>query len=203
MPFVRGKAKARTEFGAKIGASIVEGYTFIDYHSWDAYNESQDLLLQIQLFKERFGYLPATILADKIYLNRSNRDILEDFEIHSYCKPLGRPPKDPPSDEMKSRMAKAIGERNEIECSFGTGKRIYRANDIRAKLPDTARCWTGMCYFVKNRDEVPQGTLSCPDRNLVVFHHYRHYEGLRLLPSVCEEIIIQQTLIKKIKKAYR
>ena len=47
-------------------------------------------------------------------------------------------------------MAKAIGERNEIECSFGTGKRIYRANDIRAKLPETARCWTGMCYFVKN-----------------------------------------------------
>ena len=108
---VRGKAKARTEFGAKIGASIVEGYTFIDHHSWDAYNESQDLLLQIQLFKERFGYLPATILADKIYLNRSNRDILEDFEIHSYCKPLGRPPKNPPSDEMKSRMVKAIGER--------------------------------------------------------------------------------------------
>ena len=73
---VRGKAKARTEFGAKIVASIVEGYTFIDNHSWEAYNESQDLLLQIQLFKERFGYLPATILADKIYLNRSNRDIL-------------------------------------------------------------------------------------------------------------------------------
>lgn len=114
------------------------------------YNESQDLLLQIHLFKERFGYLPATILADKIYLNRSNRDILEDFEIHSYCKPLGRPQKDPPSDEMKSRIVKAIGERNEIECSFGTGKRIYRVNDIRAKLPDTARCWTGMCYFVKN-----------------------------------------------------
>ncbi len=110
----------------------------------------RDTIGVIQLFKERFGYLPATILADKIYLNRSNRDILEDFEIHSYCKPLGRPPKDPPSDEMKSKIAKAIGERNEIECSFGTGKRIYRANDIRAKLPDTARCWTGMCYFVKN-----------------------------------------------------
>ena len=25
-------------------------------------------------------------------------------------------------------------ERNEIEATFGTGKRIYRANDIRAKL---------------------------------------------------------------------
>ena len=44
-------------------------------------------------------------------------------------KPLRRPPKDHPSDEMKSRIAKAIGERNEIECSFGTGKRIYRANN--------------------------------------------------------------------------
>ena len=147
---VRGKAKARTEFGAKIGASIVEGYTFIDHHSWEAYNESQDLLLQIQLFKERFGYLPATILADKIYLNKQNRDILEKLEIRSYCKPLGRPPKTPLSEDLKSKMAKAIGERNEIECSFGTGKRIYRANNIRAKLPDTARCWTGMCYFVKN-----------------------------------------------------
>lgn len=147
---VRGKAKARTEFGAKIGASIVEGYTFIDHHSWNAYNECQDLSLQIQLFKERFGYLPATILADKIYLNKANRDILKDLEIQSYCKPLGRPPKEPPSEEMKSKMAKAVGERNEIECSFGTGKRIYRANDIRAKLPETARCWTGMCYFAKN-----------------------------------------------------
>ena len=28
-------------------------------------------------------------------------------------------------------IAKAIGNRDEIECSFGTAKRIYRANDIR------------------------------------------------------------------------
>ena len=32
-PIVRGKAKAKTEFGAKIGASIYEGYTFIDHYS--------------------------------------------------------------------------------------------------------------------------------------------------------------------------
>lgn len=50
---VHGKAKAKTELGAKIGASIVESYTFIGHHSWDTYNESQNLLLQIQLFKKR------------------------------------------------------------------------------------------------------------------------------------------------------
>lgn len=147
---VRGKARAKTEFGAKIGTSIVEGYTFVDHHSWNAYNECSDLELQIELYKQRFGHLPSTILADKIYLNKANRDIIKEYGIQSYCKPLGRPPKDPPSAKMKSKMVKATGERNEIESTFGTGKRIYRANNIRAKRPDTARCWTGMCYFVKN-----------------------------------------------------
>ena len=50
----------------------------------------------------------------------------------------------------------------------------------------------------QKRDEVPEGTLSCPDRNLAVFHHYRHYEGLRLLPSVCDSKLIQQTLITRV-----
>ena len=149
-PIVRGKAGANVEFGAKIGVSIVEGYNFIDHHSWEAYNESSDMQLQIELYRKRFGYLPATIDADKIYMNAANRKLLKDMEIHAYCKPLGRPPKDPPPKEVKAKMAKAVGRRNEIECSFGTGKRVYRANNIRAKLPDTARCWTGMCYFVKN-----------------------------------------------------
>jgi hypothetical protein len=149
-PIVRGKAKAKVEFGAKIGASIVDGYTFVDHHSWDAYNESQDLPLQIRLYQERFGYLPATILADKIYLNKENRKVIDDYEIKSYCKPLGRPPKEGQSEDNIRNMAKASGDRNEIESTFGVGKRIYRANNIRAKLPDTARCWTGMCYFIKN-----------------------------------------------------
>lgn len=149
-PIVRGKARKKTEFGAKIGASIVDGYTFVDHHSWDAYNECNDMTLQIKLFKERFGCLPTTILQDKIYMNKENRKVLADLEIHTYCKPLGRPPKEPPQPEKLARMAKAVGERNEIECSFGTAKRIYRADNIRAKLPETARCWTGMCYFVKN-----------------------------------------------------
>ena len=149
-PIVRGKAGANVEFGAKIGVSIVEGYNFIDHHSWDAYNESIDLQLHIDKFMERLGYLPATIHADKIYMNKPNRDILKDMEIKSYSKPLGRPPKEPPCPERQAAMARAVGKRNEIECSFGTGKRVYQANDIRAKLPDTAESWTGMCYFAKN-----------------------------------------------------
>ena len=45
---------------------------------------------------------------------------------------------------------RAIGERNEIEGTFGTTKRVYRANDIRAKLDQTADTWIGACFFAKN-----------------------------------------------------
>src|SRR5690625_2478392 len=38
-PIVRGKANARTEFGAKISVSVVDGYSFLDKLSWDAYHE--------------------------------------------------------------------------------------------------------------------------------------------------------------------
>lgn len=70
---------------------------------------------------------------------------------HPYAMPLPfHSSKESKTPEFIAKMTKAVGERNEIECSFGTGKRIYRANNIRAKLPETSECWTGMCFFVKN-----------------------------------------------------
>ena len=56
----------------------------------------------------------------------------------------------PPSDEMKSMMVKAVGERNDIDCSFDTVKKVYRANDIWAKITYIPRCRKGMRYFVKD-----------------------------------------------------
>lgn len=147
-PIVRGKAKV--EFGAKIGVSIYNGYSFVDHHSWDAYNESSDSEIHTRLFEQHFGCLPATILADKIYMNKTNRNFLKANEIKTYSKPLGRPSKEPRQPEYYDNMAQAIRDRNEVECSFGTGKRIYRADNIRAKLPNTAECWTEMCYFAEN-----------------------------------------------------
>ncbi|MDD6501055.1 MAG: hypothetical protein PUF38_04040, partial [Bacteroidales bacterium] len=46
----------------------------------------------------------------------------------------------------------------------------------------------------QKRDEVPKGTLSCPDRIMEVFYQLRHYEGSHLLLSVCGRKLIQQTL---------
>ncbi|EHJ39747.1 hypothetical protein HMPREF0673_01546 [Leyella stercorea DSM 18206] len=88
-------------------------------------------------------------LADKIYMSKASRKILKEYKIKTCCKPLGRLPKEPRSLEHLEKMTKAIGERNEAKCSFGTDKKNYRAY-IRAKYPQTAVCRTRICYFVKN-----------------------------------------------------
>ena len=74
---------------------------------------------------------------------------MKELDIEVMGKPLGRPPKNQ-DPEHQIKMAKSVSQRNEIEATFGTGKRVYRANNIRAKLPQTTNYWTGMCYFVKN-----------------------------------------------------
>jgi hypothetical protein len=71
-PIKLGKAGAGTEFGAKISVSAIDGYCFLDCLSWDAYNESGDLIEQAKAYRTRFGNYPASIHADTIYRTRNN-----------------------------------------------------------------------------------------------------------------------------------
>ena len=168
-PIVRGKSKAKVEFGPKIGAAIVKGYTFVDHFSWDAYNESEDLEEHINKYHERFGYYPTKCYADKIYMNKKNRDFLKKHHIQAAGKPLGRPTKEMQTEAYKTQSAKDMGERNEAESSFGTGKRVYRADNVRAKLPDTADAWTALCFFVKNVMKFLKGLLFALFQRSILF----------------------------------
>lgn len=71
-PIVRGKAKALVEFGAKLDIGVVDGWTRLEYHSYDAYNEATNLQDMIEQYKQRTGCYPKRILADRIYRNRDN-----------------------------------------------------------------------------------------------------------------------------------
>src|SRR5690625_755202 len=93
-PIVRGKANARTEFGAKISVSVVDGYSFLDKLSWDAYHEGTLLKASIEKYKARYGYYPEAILADAIYRTRENRDHCKSLGIRLSGPKLGRPSKD-------------------------------------------------------------------------------------------------------------
>ena len=66
-PIVRGKAGSSVEFGAKISASCIDDYVFLDRLSWDNFNESKDFIKQVEAFKEQTGYYPSSVHVDKIY----------------------------------------------------------------------------------------------------------------------------------------
>jgi len=89
-PIVRGKAGTPVEFGAKISVSLVDGVSFVDRISWDAYNESMDLVQQIEAFRCRFGHDPASVHVDQIYRTRENRRYCDSKGIRLSGPPLGR-----------------------------------------------------------------------------------------------------------------
>ena len=90
-PIVRGKAGTLVEFGAKISVSVVDGVSFVDRISWDAYNESVDLVEQIEAYHRRFGHDPASVHVDQIYRTRENRRYCASRGIRLSGPPLGRP----------------------------------------------------------------------------------------------------------------
>jgi len=79
--------------------------------------------------------------------------------IRAAGKPLGRPSKEMQTEEYKLQSAKDMGKRNEAKSTFETGKRVYNANDVRAKLPDTADVWTAACFLAKNAMKFLKGLL--------------------------------------------
>jgi transposase, IS5 family len=142
-PIVRGKTNAYVEFGAKIQMSIMNGITFLEDLSWDAFNEGTRLLSTVESYKRRFGYYPQKVLADKIYCTRDNRAKLKILNIILVAKPLGRP-----SLAVDNHIRP--GERNPIEGKFGQAKTAYGMNRIKARLQDTSESWIASIVLVLN-----------------------------------------------------
>jgi IS5 family transposase len=150
-PIVRGKAKAKTEFGAKINISLLDGYARVDHFHWDAFNEGQDLQSQVERFRKLTGKYPELVQVDKIYLTRENRRFLKEKRIRYTGEPLGRKPaKEIKSKYQKRKERREAAERSQVEGKFGQGKRGYGLNDIRARLSSTSRSWIGAIIFVMN-----------------------------------------------------
>lgn len=149
-PIVRGKAKARVEFGAKIAVSMTKGYAFLDRLSWDNFNESTTLIDVIEQYRKRMGYYPAVVQADQIYRTRENRSFCKQHGIRLSGPALGRKPKNGPSSEEKQIAKQDSGERNAIEGKFGEGKRKYGLGCIRARLAKTSESVITLQLLVMN-----------------------------------------------------
>jgi IS5 family transposase len=149
-PIVRGKAKARVEFGAKIAVSMTKGYAFLDRLSWDNFNESTTLIDVIEKYRKRMGYYPAVVQADQIYRTRENRSFCKQHGIRLSGPALGRKPKNGLISEEKQIVKKDTGERNAIEGKFGEGKRKYGLACIRARLAKTSESVITLQLLVMN-----------------------------------------------------
>lgn len=142
-PIVRGKTNAYVEFGSKIQVSIMNGITFLEDLSWDAFNEGTRLLSTVENYKRRFGYYPQKVFADKIYCTRDNRAKLKILKITLVAKPLGRP-----SLAVDNHIRP--GQRNPIEGKFGQAKTAYGMNRIKARLRETSESWIASIVLVLN-----------------------------------------------------
>lgn len=141
-PIVRGKSQAKVEFGAKIHISLIDGISFLDELSWDAFNEGSHMMDYVERYHVRFGHYPEELLADQIYCTRANRAALKEKGIKLLAKPLGRP----------SAVQKHVspGERNPIEGKFGQAKTGYGLNRIKARLRETSESWIACIIMVLN-----------------------------------------------------
>lgn len=148
-PIVRGKAKAKTEFGAKVAISMVDGYMYVDELSWNPFNESVNLQKAVEDYKKRFGYYPEAVLADQIYRNRDNRSYCKKEGIRLTGPVLGRP-KAGEAKEKERLELQDMRERNAVEGGFGVGKRKYGLGLIMARLKETAESVIVLQFIVMN-----------------------------------------------------
>lgn len=148
-PIVRGKAGTPVEFGAKLSASCVNGYVFLDRISWDNFNESGDLKTQVESFKSYTGVYPESVHVDKIYRTRANRAWCKEKGIRISGVPLGRPPKNiSKSTKIQAQLDERV--RNCIEGKFGEGKRRFSLNRVMAKLANTAETTIAISFLAMN-----------------------------------------------------
>lgn len=147
-PIVRGKASALTEFGAQVSVGLMNGYRRIQRIAWDPYNESSDFKEQVEQYKATYGYYPEVALADKKYGTKENRAFMKQHGIRYGGTPLDRPRKDGSRNPLLPKQI--VNRRNHIEGTFGTGKRSYGLNRIKARRSDTSISWIAAIFFVMN-----------------------------------------------------
>ena len=164
-PIVRGKAGKPVEFGVKLDISVSDGWTRLEYHSFDAYSEATKLQEMIENFHKREGHYPSRVLADKIYRNRENLSYCKERGIRLSGPALGRPKKDMFRDKAQDYRDEC--ERVEVERKFSLGKRKCGMGLVTAKLEDTAAHVVALSILLLNLRKIQCAFLKFLDWLLV------------------------------------
>lgn len=156
-PIVRGKAGKPVEFGMKLDISVSDGWTRLEYHSFDAYHEATKLREMIENFYRREGHYPSRVLADKIYRTQENLSYCKERGIRLSGPALGRPKKDALRDKAQDYRDEC--EWVEVERRFSLGKRKCGLGLVTAKLEDTAAHMVALSILLLNLRKIQYAIL--------------------------------------------
>ena len=137
----------------------MDGFSFVDTPSWDAFNESADLVAQVEHYHRRFGCYPESVHADKIYRTRENRCYCKDKGIRLSGRPLGRPQQVTASNKAQLEQARHQQRQDEldriaIEGKFGQAKRRFTLDRVMAKLAETSEAVIMVSFIVMNLEKI-------------------------------------------------
>ena len=135
-PIVRSKARAKSEFGAKISLSLERGMCHLHRFSFEAYNECEDLKGQVEAYKKRHGVYPESVHADNTYRNSGNIRYCRQRGIRLSGARLRERFSWDLSDHNKQAHQDLV-DRVAIEGKIGQAKRRYSLGLIKSKLPAT------------------------------------------------------------------
>lgn len=139
-PIVRGKEIKKVEFGAKVHKLQIDGISFLEHLSYDAFHEGNRLVNTIYRAQKLTRTKVKLLGADAIYATNANRKVLTKAEIQTDFKPKGRQGS---HAKHKSLLRIMITKEraSRLEGSFGTDKEYFLLNRIKARTQKTETFW--------------------------------------------------------------
>lgn len=139
-PIVRGKETVMVEFGSKLHKLQIDGISFIEHLSFEAFHEGNRLKETIWKAQKLTHKKVKVLGADAIYATNANRNYVSKHNIKTDFKPKGRPGK---HKHHKTQLAKMITKEraSKLEGSFGTDKEHFLLNKIKARTKQTEILW--------------------------------------------------------------
>lgn len=154
-PIIRGKETKAVEFGAKVNKLQIDGISFIEHFSYDAFNEGTRLKNCIGLHQQLFGKCTHHS-ADKIYATNANRTYCTQRKIVTNFEPKGKQ-KVQHIEQNKTMRALLNKERGvRLEGSFGNEKNHYLLQKINARNAITEKCWIFFGMMTANASIISQ-----------------------------------------------
>lgn len=148
-PVVRGKETRSVEFGAKVNNIQVDGISFIEHLSFNAFNEGTRLKECISLQERLFNTRVTAVAADAIYATNANRKFCTGNRVHTSFARKGKPA----ADEEQRKVLRSLLSRvraTRLEGSFGTQKQHYSLAKIKARKEETEVLWIFFGIHVAN-----------------------------------------------------